>query len=92
MHNPENELYVLTQFALEYERLYIIGLLLPDLIEFYQWIHTELIRHRVQWKYADTHTVESVVIQIDERNEDRGILKLYERVTGKSILNQKREV
>lgn len=75
--NAENDLFPLTQFALEYERLCIIGVLLPDLIKLYQWIHTELVRHRVKWTYADTHTVEHVLGQIDEKDS------IYDTVTGK---------
>lgn len=85
--NAENDLFPLTQFALEYERLCVIGLLLPDLIEFYQWIHTELVRHRIKWTYADAHTVEHVLVQIDEKYPERQIIHLYDRVTGKEWHN-----
>ena len=82
-YNPQNELYILTQFALEYKRLCIVGQLLTDLIEFYQWIHLDLIRHRVKRSYAETHTLESVVRKIDERDPNKEIYQLYERVCGR---------
>ena len=82
-YNCEHELYILTQFALQYKRLHIVGELLLDLIEFYQWIHLDLIRHRVKREYAETHTLESIIIKIDEANPERKLYQLYEKVLGK---------
>lgn len=36
------ELHLLTRFVLEWPRLQAGGLLLPDLVEFYWWLHTTL--------------------------------------------------
>ena len=41
-HSEGGELRVLSQFAQSWRILQAGGLLLPDLIELYQWIHTEL--------------------------------------------------
>ena len=45
----------------------------------------DLVRHHVKWTYADTHTAEHVVVQIDEWYPERGIIRLYDQVTGKEI-------
>jgi len=36
------DLYLLARFAQEWPRLQAGGMLLPDLVEFYQWLHTAL--------------------------------------------------
>ena len=41
-HTQDGDLYLLHQFTLEWPRLQAGGLLLPDLVEFYQWLHTAL--------------------------------------------------
>ena len=41
-HARGGELYLLARFAQEWPRLQAGGLLLPDLVEFYQWLHTAL--------------------------------------------------
>ena len=41
-HTYGGDLYLLGQFAQEWRRLQIGGLLLPDLVAFYWWLHTAL--------------------------------------------------
>jgi len=43
-YTQKGDLYLLGQFAQEWSRLQAGGLLLPDLVEFYQWLHTALGR------------------------------------------------
>ena len=78
--NTDGDLFTISQFALSYERLCLIGMLLPDLIKFYQWIHTE---YRVTWKYAAENTVEHVISKSGRENTE--IEHLYERVYGEYI-------
>ena len=76
-----NQFYVLSKFALTYPRLKAGGALLPDLIEFYQWIHTELA-YLVTKKYAQKNGFEEVITKADQKYEGRDLFKLYERVKG----------
>ena len=39
-HTQGGDLYLLGRFAQEWPRLQAGGLLLPDLLEFYWWLHT----------------------------------------------------
>ena len=41
-HSEGGELRFLSDFAQSWRVLQAGGLLLPDLVEFYQWLHTEL--------------------------------------------------
>ena len=76
-----NQFYVLSKFALTYPHLKAGGALLPDLIEFYQWIHTELA-YLVTKKYAQKNGFEEVITKADQKYEGRDLFKLYERVKG----------
>ena len=76
-----NQFYVLSKFALTYPRLKAGGALLPDLIEFYQWIHTELA-YLVTKKYAQKNGFEEVITKADQKYEGRDLFKLFERVKG----------
>ena len=44
-YTQKGELYLLGRFAQEWPRLQAGGLLLPDLVKFYQWLHTALGKH-----------------------------------------------
>ena len=84
--NPtQNELYVLSQFALEYPRLQAGGVLLPDLIALYQWIHSELA-FLVTRNYAENNTIEEVLTKADKRFTGLNITDLYERVKGNNYV------
>ena len=85
-----NKLYVLSKFALEYPRLEAAGALLPDLLDFYRWIHIELA-YRMTHKYAEKHTIQEVISKEDQEykkitteKEYVGFepVQLYERVKG----------
>ena len=41
-HSEGGELMLLSRFSMEWPRLQAGGLLLPKLVEFYQWLHTQL--------------------------------------------------
>ena len=53
-------LLVLNLLALEQKRLQAGGTLLPDLIEFYKWIHTQL-SHLVTYERAKEITIGQVI-------------------------------
>ena len=80
----QNKFYVLSRFALMYPRLKAGGALLPDLIEFYQWIHRELA-YLVTEKYAQRHGLEEVITKADQKYEEIDLFQLYERVKGKCV-------
>ena len=79
--DAKNKLYVLSKFVLEYPRLQAAGALLPDLLEFYQWIHTELA-YLVTRKYAETESIEAVITTAEQKYAGIDLNKLYERVKG----------
>ena len=81
-----NHFYVVSKFALMYPRLKAGGALLPDLIEFYQWIHTELA-YMVTKNYAQRHGFEEVITKADQKYERHYFSKLYERVKGVYFIN-----
>ena len=41
-HAQGRDLHLLTRFTQEWPRLQVGGLLLPDLVKFYQWLHSVL--------------------------------------------------
>ena len=53
-------LFVLHRFILEQKMLQIGGALFPDLIEFYQWIHTEL-SHLVTYQKAEQISIGKII-------------------------------
>lgn len=53
-------LFVLHRFTLEQKRLQIGGALLPDLMEFYQWIHTQL-SYLVTYQRAEEISIGNVI-------------------------------
>jgi len=56
----DEHLFVLHRFTLEHDRLQLGGALLPDLVEFYQWIHTRL-SHLVTYERAQEITIGDVI-------------------------------
>ena len=81
----QNQFYVLSRFALMYPRLKAGGALLPDLIEFYRWIHRELA-YLVTKNYAQRHGLEEVITKADQKYEEIDLFQLYERVKGTCLL------
>ena len=87
--DTKNELFALSKFALEYPRLEAAGALLPELLEFYRWIHIELA-YRVTFKYAENHTIQELIEKADEEYKRRDMKEtkgfelpqLYEKVKG----------
>ena len=73
-----NQFYVLSKFALTYPRLRAGGALLPDLIEFYQWIHRQLA-YLVTRNYAQRHGLEEIISKADQKDY---LFQLYDRVKG----------
>ena len=65
-------------FAMDYQQLYWGGVLLPDLIKFYQWLHTSLAYSLTHDVAASTKVGE--VIERAEKEHDDHIRKLYDRV------------
>ena len=57
--NPTH-LFVLHQFTQERRILQIGGALLPDIVEFYQWIHTEL-SHLVTYQNAGEISIGAII-------------------------------
>ena len=77
---------MLTQFVLERPQLQVGGRLLPDLVEFYLWLHTQLA-YIVSYDKATELKIGQVVEQAVKRySKDYGthVKKLYERVKGET--------
>ena len=68
-----------------YPRLKAGGALLPDLIEFYQWIHRELA-YLVTKNYARKNGFEEVITKAYQKYEGRDLFHLYERVKGVCLI------
>ena len=78
------ELSMLTQFVLERPKLQAGEHLLPDLMEFYRWLHTQLA-YIVSYDMATELKIGQVVERAVERySKDFGkhVQDLYERVKG----------
>ena len=60
-HNLDDTyLFALYHFTFEYERLQVGGILLPDLLELYQWIHI-YVSHLVTYEKAQQITIGEVI-------------------------------
>ena len=79
--SKEHPLYILSRFTLQLPRLQAAGALLPDLIKFYYWIHTEGA-HRVEWKYAPKNGLEEFITKGDERFPEMSLKTLFENMRG----------
>ena len=78
------ELSILTQFVLERPKLQAGEHLLPDLVEFYHWLHTQLA-YIVSYDMAKELKIGQVVERVVERySKDfrKHVKDLYERVKG----------
>ena len=79
--------YALHQFTLEQRRLQVGGALLSDLVEFYQWIHTQL-SHLVTYQRAKQITVGNVISLTAKRYSQElcdNLTKLFKRIIGKGV-------
>lgn len=82
--SASEELSVLSKFVREKQRLRIGGLLLPDLVEFYVWLHQQL-SHLVTMKQACELSIGDVVERLANRysrNYAAYIQRLFARVQG----------
>ena len=81
------ELGILLKFFTEKQRLRVGGLLLPDLIEFYQWLHGEL-SHLVTYEEAMKLKIGHVVKRLTGRYSKKYaeyVRRLFERVKGNRV-------
>ena len=81
-------LLVLRQFTFEWKKLQIGGMLLPDLVEFYQWIHTEL-SHLVTFQRAEEISIGKIISLSAKRySQDcfSHLTDLFKRVKSKAKL------
>ena len=72
----------LSKFAMEWKRLQVGGALLPDLVEFYTWLHKTLAYMLTREK-ASSITIGSVITLLEKLDIASGtydMRKLYERV------------
>ena len=79
--------YALHQFTLEQRRLQVGGALLSDLVEFYQWIHTQL-SHLVTYQRAKQITVGNVINLTAKRYSQElcnNLTTLFKRIIGKVV-------
>ena len=79
---------VLSQFSDEYKFLKAIGAILPSLIEFYQWLHTDLA-YMVTVAKAGTVTIQEVVLRATRgySNElKQHYIELHEKVQGNGLV------
>ena len=78
------DIALLSRFSLQWRRLQAGGELLPDLVELYQWLHTDLA-HLVSYDKACTVTIRKVINRaVKKYSRDRGqyLEQLFVRVKG----------
>ena len=78
------DIALLSRFSLQWRRLQAGGELLPDLVELYQWLHTDLA-HLVSYNKACTVTIRKVINRAMRKySRDRGqhLEQLFLRVKG----------
>ena len=66
---------------LQLPRLEAAGVLLPDLIKFYYWLHTEGA-HRVELDYAQNNGLEEFITKGDETFPEMSLKTLFENMRG----------
>ncbi len=81
-HSQGGKLWLLARFAMEWPRLQMGGVLLPELVELYQWLDGN-IAHLLTYEQASAITI-GQVISLAERNLGRetgeNVRMLYENV------------
>lgn len=80
----QNNIALLSRFALEWRRLQAGGELLPDLVELYQWLHTDLA-HIVSYEMACKVKIKSVIDRaVRKYSPDMGehLRQLFAKVKG----------
>ena len=87
-------LYVLYQFVLRRPKLNAGGTLLPELVQFYSWLHNEL-SHTVTLDWAKTVTIGGILeTYLKRRNPEdkKSVLGLFKTVSSKCsswVMNDK---
>ena len=80
----QKDFKVLSQFVIEYQRLYLGSSLLPDLVKLYQWLHQEL-NHSVTMETASKLTLASIQEQLDRdknaSDSSREFFEIYRNVS-----------
>ena len=79
---------MLTQFVLERHKLQAGECLLPDLVEFYLWLHTQLA-YVVSYDIANKLKIGQVIERAVERYSNefgKHVKDLYERVKSKGFI------
>ena len=83
----QNNIALLSRFALEWRRLQAGGELLPDLVELYQWLHTDLA-HIVSYEMACKVKIKSVIDRaVRKYSPDMGehLRQLFAKVKGEKL-------
>ncbi len=80
-YSENREYWLLTKFAIKLPRLEKGGLLLPDLVELYRWIHTNL-SNLITRDQASSFTMGHVIKKVKENSAPSGeyLRELYDRV------------
>ena len=79
-------LFTLHQFILEQKRLHLGGPLLPDLLELYKWIHTQL-SHLVTYERAKQITIGKIIELTAKRYSQElcdHLTNLFKRIISKN--------
>lgn len=81
-HSKDGKLWLLSKFGTGWETLQAGGDLLPDLVEFYTWLHTNLT-YTLTKEEAETMSIGQIItLARDNLNKESGnmIWELYDRV------------
>lgn len=78
---PEDDFYILSQLALQLPRLEAAGALLPGLIKFYYWLHTEGA-YRIEEEYAHSKGFEEFITIGDEEYPEMELKSMFENMRG----------
>ena len=81
----ENKHYLLAEFVLNRTRLEVAGTILPKLIEFYLWLHSQLA-YQLTHDQVETLAIKKVVEVVAKHNPKRTeeyYLNLYKQVKGR---------
>ena len=79
--SENGEYHSLLRFTMDLKQLEVGGELLPDLIELYSWIHTNLSLHITQ-KKANVYTFKDIIDIIIKNSKNAGahLKRLYDQV------------
>ena len=78
---PEHHLYILSQLALQLPRLETAGALLPDLIKFYYWLHTEGA-YIVEREYAHNNGLQDIITKGHKKYPEMELNSMFENMRG----------